>query len=219
MQLALETSTNICSVAYKNTDGEIYEKRTDEHGSHSEQLFLFIEDLKKNYKFEIRELDSIIVSEGPGSYTGLRISASAVKGLLFQTDIKLYTANTLASFAAEAAVRAETSGSIHSVIDARRVHLYHQKFTFDSGKLSAGKNVEVIPIEQFEMMIKPGDMIIGTGLKRISDEALSGIHIFSTDNISAKSLFRLAEFDRSGAFVKEKNIKEYKPEYFTSRQV
>ncbi len=85
MILALETATNVCSVVFRDDDGLMHEKRIEKRGTHSEQLFLFIEDLMDEHGFFISALEAVLVSEGPGSYTGLRISASAVKGLLFQS--------------------------------------------------------------------------------------------------------------------------------------
>ncbi len=49
MQLALETSTNICSVAFRDSEGEVHEKRTKVRKSHSERLFLFIEELTNEH--------------------------------------------------------------------------------------------------------------------------------------------------------------------------
>src|SRR5699024_2547399 len=90
MLLALETATNVCSVAFCNEEGDVFEKRIDKRGSHSEQVFLFIEELMNEHDFKIEDLEAVLVSEGPGSYTGLRIGASAVKGLLFQSGVTLY---------------------------------------------------------------------------------------------------------------------------------
>lgn len=218
MHLALETSTNICSVAYKDSDGNVYEKRTEVRGSHSEKLFLFMDELKKEYGFEIDQLHSVIVSEGPGSYTGLRISASAVKGLLFQSDVKLLSANTLASFAVSALTENPELKTIHGVIDARRVHLYHQRFDYSEGKLTSGDRVEVIPIEQFEKLVKPGEAVIGTGLKRIDKQVLDGLETFDSSYITARSLFALPEMDASGSFIREMDPRDFEPKYYTSRQ-
>ena len=147
MILALETATNICSVAF--FDGErIHEKRVEQRGSHSEQLFLFIEELREEHGFSIPDLDAVLVSEGPGSYTGLRISASAVKGLLFQADVPLYGINTLASFAMQALREYPAAKTIHSIINARRVHVYHQQFT--ASPLTSGDEVSITPIEELE---------------------------------------------------------------------
>lgn len=219
MQLALETSTNICSVAFKDAKGAVHEKRTEVKGSHSEKLFLFIEELMKEHGFKVEELDSMILSEGPGSYTGLRISASAVKGLLFQSKVPLFAANTLASFAVSAIDKNPGLKIIHSIIDARRIHVYHQQFKYESGKFVSNDAVEVIPIKQFEKLLKPGDTVIGTGLKRIDQDILNKAKVLGPDHISARSLLKLFEIDRERKFIKNADPQQFEPSYYTSNQV
>jgi tRNA threonylcarbamoyl adenosine modification protein YeaZ len=124
--LAIETATNICSVCFQDETGEVHEKRTERKGSHSELLFLFVKELKTEHSFEFSDLDAVLVSTGPGSYTGLRIAASAVKGMFFGLDVAIYAGNTLAGFA-----QSLEKGTVHAVINARRKHLYHQQFKKD----------------------------------------------------------------------------------------
>jgi len=218
MLLALETATNVCSVAYYDEDGNVYEQRTTQRGTHSEQLFLFIEQLKDEHDFEIKDLNAVLVSEGPGSYTGLRISASAVKGLLFQTDVPLVGINTLASFAMQAQQGDPKAKHIHSIIDARRVHVYHQQFTFVEGKLSTEDEVEVIPINAFEKMLRSGEAVIGTGLDRVDQQILSKANTFGVDSITAKSLIRLYQSGFSD-FYQVEDPELFEPKYYTSNQV
>lgn len=218
MLLALETATNVCSVAYCDEDGTIYEQMTNKRGTHSEQLFLFIEQLLDQHGFQIEDLDALLVSEGPGSYTGLRISASAVKGLLFQTQIPLIGINTLASFAMQATRQHPNANRIHSIIDARRVHVYHQQFTFADGKLSTKDEVEVIPIKAFEKMLRKDDTVIGTGLQRIDEQVLDKTRIFDHNLITATSLITLYQAGFPD-FYQEEDPELFEPKYYTSNQV
>lgn len=218
MKLALETSTNVCSVAFCDSDGQMYEKRTEERGAHSEKLFLFIEELIKEHDFKISDLDEVLISEGPGSYTGLRIGASAVKGLLFQSSVTLSAVNTLASFAASAVSEDKTLERIHSIIDARRVHVYHQSYSYRDGELSSHDSIEVIPIEKFENLVKQGDGIIGTGLNRIDSKIPAKCRIFDSNNISAVSLVKLSKMDERREFITKTDPKKFEPKYYTSNQ-
>ena len=163
------------------------------------------------------DLDAILVSEGPGSYTGLRIAASGVKGLLFENDVPLYGVNTLASFAISAARNHQTSTAIHSVIDARRKHLYYQRFMFDE-QLNPETEVKTIPIGQFEETVEESDIIVGTGLNRIDEKVRDKAVIFGKDYITAKSLI---DFYHSGEndFVNEVKPEQFEPKYYTSNQI
>lgn len=217
MILAIETATNVCSVAFEDRDGTIDERRIEKRGSHSEKLFLFIEELMNEHDFSISDLDAVLISEGPGSYTGLRIGASAVKGLLFQTEVPLYAINTLASFAVQAADDTPDVQIIHGIIDARRVHVYHREFNA-VGRLEAAGDVEVIPIEEFETIVKEGDIIVGTGLKRLSKSVRDKSRTYGSDAITAKSLIMLYGEDLTD-FCRRVKPETFDPRYYTSNQV
>ena len=218
MILALETATKVCSVAFCDADGTVHERRVERRGTHSEQLFLFIEELKEEHGFSIPELDAVLVSEGPGSYTGLRISASAVKGLLFQAEVPLYGMNTLASFAMQGMQEQPDATVIHSIIDARRVHVYHQRFEVQDGTLATDDEVEVMPIKALENMLRGGDVLIGSGLDRIDEQARQKSMNFGPAFITARSLIALHQngFD---TFYEQVDPESFEPKYYTSNQV
>ena len=219
MILALDTATDVCSVAFMDAEGKVHEKRTDERGSHSERLFLFIRDLMHEHSFTLTQLKTVLVSEGPGSYTGLRIAASAVKGLLFQSNLPLYGVNTLASFAQSVVDQVPESGSIHSIIDARRVHFYHQQFKVENGRLSAVSEVKVIPIKEFETKVRANDAIVGTGADRIDEKTKSNVCLYGQDCITGRSLIRLFKEDDRKTFVHSVSSEVFEPRYYTSSQV
>ncbi|SHG02450.1 tRNA threonylcarbamoyladenosine biosynthesis protein TsaB [Fodinibius roseus] len=218
MLLALETATDVCSVAFCDNDGDLFEKRIEKRGAHSEQLFLFIAELMEEHDFRITELSALLVSEGPGSYTGLRIGASAVKGLLFQTEVPLYGVNTLASFAVGSVDDASPAGTIHAIIDARRVHVYHQQFHVSGTALAAGSEVEVLPIDRFESMVASGDLITGTGLNRISEDIKAKTVTRGPGAITARSLVKLYRHGYE-AFFHPASPPAFEPKYYTSNQV
>lgn len=221
MILALETATNVCSVAFCDENGTIHELHEEQRGSHSEKLFLFIEELQSEHQFSIADLDAVLVSQGPGSYTGLRISASAVKGLLFQTEVPLFGVNTLASFAMQAMREHPAVENIHSIIDARRVHVYHQHFT--ATPLESDDKVSVIPIKELEKKVQCYDVIIGTGLERLDEEVRKKAITYGSEAITAKSLIYLYKGglykDGLRAFYQKHDPESFEPRYYTSNQV
>lgn len=218
MILALETSTRVCSVALLDHDGGVHEKRTAGRGVHSEKLFVFIEELKNEQDVEIAGLERLLVGGGPGSYTGLRISASAAKGLLFGLDVPLYVADTLAGFAAGVAPQTEDA-RIHAVIDARRVHLYHQVFEWKEGNLQATGTVQVRPIEEVQQDCREGDLIVGSGIRRMGEELLQRLEVFGPDYVSARGLLRLDELHAQSKLGsgEEALIERMDPEHFDPR--
>ena len=120
--LHLETSTKNCSVALSLNGNlaDVYEEATP-HYSHAETLHIFIDEILKRNRLDPQALSAVAVSEGPGSYTGLRIGVSAAKGLAYTLNIPLITMPTLEVLAR--GVKAE-NGVIIPLIDARRMEVY-----------------------------------------------------------------------------------------------
>src|SRR5690606_35785828 len=135
-------------------------------GTHSSAIFTQIKTILDRADLSLDNIDAIITGEGPGSYTGLRIAASAIKGLIFGRKIDFFAANTLASFAAGLTTTHEPQ-TVHSVIDARRRHLYMQTFQITQNSISPENEAVLIEINTFYSFLKPGDLIIGTGLERL----------------------------------------------------
>ena len=173
----------------------------------------------RDRQFSVNDLDAVLVSEGPGSYTGLRIAASGVKGLLFGSEVKLYGVQTLASFAKAALEKSPQATNIHAIIDARRKHVYHQKFKVKNAKLTAIKEVQIMAIELFEKGVQADDVIIGTGLSRLDQGLIKKIKCLGKEFISAGSLVTLFHSDGADPFVHKVAPAAFDPKYYTSNQV
>ena len=127
--LNIETATKNCSVAISKDGKTIICNEIAEEGySHAERLHVFIESCVVEAGINFKDLVAIAVSQGPGSYTGLRIGVSAAKGLCFALSIPLIAVDTLQILAAQAQV---TDGLIVPMIDARRMEVYSAIFTSD----------------------------------------------------------------------------------------
>jgi tRNA threonylcarbamoyladenosine biosynthesis protein TsaB len=131
--LNIETATKNCSVAIAK-DGVVLlcKEIADQGYSHAEKLHVFIEDVLRESQLSFKDLDAIAVSQGPGSYTGLRIGVSAAKGLCFALNIPLIAIDTLAVLAAQATI---SDGIIVPMIDARRMEVYSAIFNPKHEKL------------------------------------------------------------------------------------
>ncbi|MTI86429.1 MAG: tRNA (adenosine(37)-N6)-threonylcarbamoyltransferase complex dimerization subunit type 1 TsaB [Balneolaceae bacterium] len=220
MILAVETSTNICSVSFQDTQGKIHEKRTERKGSHSELLFIFIRELMEELNIEIADLDAVLVSNGPGSYTGLRIAASAVKGLLFGLDVEVYAANTLAGFAqgGQELVKNSDANVIHAVINARRNHLYHQQFSYEDS-LTPITEAAILELEAIEAMLEEGHLIVGTGIERLSDDKRKRTEVYGTEAVHAGSLIKLFNSASKESVFSKTKPEELESNYISSSQV
>jgi len=125
--LNIETATKNCSVALAKEGKTILCKEIAEEGySHAERLHVFIDEIIKEASITFQELSAIAVSQGPGSYTGLRIGVSAAKGLCFALDIPLIAVDTLQVLTSQANI---SNGLIIPMLDARRMEVYSAIFT------------------------------------------------------------------------------------------
>jgi tRNA threonylcarbamoyladenosine biosynthesis protein TsaB len=126
--LCIETATQVCSVALVKMDSVIGYKETRIKNSHAEVVTLFIRDLLKESGLVFEDLNAIAVSQGPGSYTGLRIGVSTAKGLCYALDIPLIAIQTLQTLTSGALKDYQNIDNNHvlfcPMIDARRMEVY-----------------------------------------------------------------------------------------------
>jgi tRNA threonylcarbamoyladenosine biosynthesis protein TsaB len=129
--LSIETSTPICSIAL-HRDGKLVDSESIElAGAHAERLMGMIEDLLERSHTKASLLDAVAVSEGPGSYTGLRIGVSTAKGLAFAWDIPLIGISTMKVLAFAAQKVIFDQAYIVALLDARRMEVFDEVFDQD----------------------------------------------------------------------------------------
>jgi tRNA threonylcarbamoyladenosine biosynthesis protein TsaB len=143
--LGLDTTTSTASVALIE-DGEISAEGTypaagsegfalsrRQHANHSQIILPLIEDILGRRGLSLGELSGLAVSIGPGSFTGLRIGLSTVKGLAYGSGIPVVGISTLLANAARAT---QWRGLICSFLDARKNEVYASIFVNDGCNLS-----------------------------------------------------------------------------------
>ncbi|GCD78584.1 tRNA (adenosine(37)-N6)-threonylcarbamoyltransferase complex dimerization subunit type 1 TsaB [Thermaurantimonas aggregans] len=132
MQIAFDTSTPMCSVALQ-AGGQVDSiNEVLKDNSHSEAVFSFIEKLLDRQNATINDVKSIVVGLGPGSYTGLRVAASAAKGLAYALDIPIYGISSLRLIREKftnSQISVAQDDLVISCIDARRMEVYASAFT------------------------------------------------------------------------------------------
>jgi tRNA threonylcarbamoyladenosine biosynthesis protein TsaB len=144
--LNIETATKNCSVALAKAGKTIVCKEIAEEGySHAEKLHVFIAEILQELQLNFKDLAAIAVSQGPGSYTGLRIGVSAAKGLCFALDIPMIAVDTLQMLASQVTI---TDGVIVPMIDARRMEVYSAVFNARFEKIREVK-AEIITADSF----------------------------------------------------------------------
>ena len=129
--LAFESSAKAASVALCR-DGHLISQYSQCSGlTHSRTLLPMAEDMLKNAELKLQDVDLIAVAHGPGSFTGIRIGVSTVKGLAWAADKPCVGVSTLEAMAWHALA---AGGIVCPVMDARRSQVYNALFRVENGK-------------------------------------------------------------------------------------
>jgi tRNA threonylcarbamoyladenosine biosynthesis protein TsaB len=131
--LAFESSARAASVALCR-DGALVAQSFQMSGlTHSRTLLPMARDLLKNTETSLRELDFVAVAHGPGSFTGIRIGVSTVKGLCWGAELPAVGVSTLEAMA-WGGMAAPEGAVLCPAMDARRNQLYNALFLWEEGK-------------------------------------------------------------------------------------
>ena len=131
--LALDTSATSATVAVVDGRELLAEYTVNNGNTHSETLLPMIETLLGNLDLCVSDIDLFAASNGPGSFTGVRIGAATLKGLAFGTDKPCVEVSTLEALAYNLV---SIPGLICPVMNARRDQLYCALFRSDGNSLT-----------------------------------------------------------------------------------
>lgn len=123
--LSLETSTTVCSVALQRDSTLLTSMEVHIQKSHSQILTLLCEQAITNCNLKFSDIDAFAVSAGPGSYTGLRIGTSTIKGFCYALEKPMIAVNTLEAMARVFNRYNKEEYLVCPMIDARRMEVYN----------------------------------------------------------------------------------------------
>lgn len=129
--LAFESSAKAASAALVK-DGKLISQYSQCSGlTHSRTLLPMGEDMLKNAELKLSDVELIAVAHGPGSFTGIRIGVSMVKGLAWAADKPCVGVSTLEALAWHGVA---LGGYVCPVMDARRNQVYNAIFRIENGR-------------------------------------------------------------------------------------
>ena len=161
--LMIETSTECCSVALSE-GAAIVARRVDETPRQQSSLLApYVAEVLQEAGLTATQLDAVAVSEGPGSYTGLRVGVSTAKGICFGAGVPLIGVDTLQILACQAA---GTCDRIVAMLDARRMEVYAAPFS-PTGQKLAGTAAVILDENSYREELEAGTVLfIGTGIEK-----------------------------------------------------
>jgi len=169
--LGIDTSTSCGSIGLMDDEKVISDYLLDIPVTHSERLLGAIELVLREARCPIETLDGWAISLGPGSFTGLRIGVSTVKGLAFATGKPVVGVSTLDVLASQIP---PTTYLICPILDARKKEVYAAFYRYGEGnslkRLSA--HLAIRPDDLAEK-IKEQTIFLGNGVKTYREFLLS----------------------------------------------
>ena len=174
-------------------------RETEGQNAHSEKITNFIREVMEEAKIDYPQLDAVAVSQGPGSYTGLRIGVSTAKGICYAADLPLMAIDTLEAMAY--GMKDKLGSQIGSddflvpMIDARRMEVYASVFDANLNRINDTAAL-VIDENSFEDLRKDHRLwLFGDGAPKLSKlfENQPNINIIDGFKPSAAYMKVLAE--------------------------
>lgn len=168
--LGIDTANTPLSVAIVKGGKVLTEENTSIPVNHSLRAMPAIEELFKRAKLDPANIDGIVVAEGPGSYTGVRIGVTIAKTLAWTLNKPLVGVSSLRSLATNGLF---FNGLICPIIDARRKHVYAGVYESKNGRLTqkvADKHISVEELMVELRVCKEPILFIGSDVALYKEE-------------------------------------------------
>lgn len=186
MILGIDSSAITASCAVCENGRIVAEQFLNTAHTHSETLLPMVRDMLRGAGLTLSDMESVAVTTGPGSFTGLRIGISTVKGMCAGAEIPCVAVSTLEAIAYNFV---GTDGIICACMDARRKQVYNALFKSENGIITRLCEDRAISLEELfsEVSAMEGGVILaGDGAQLAYDEfsALNGGDIENVARLS-----------------------------------
>jgi tRNA threonylcarbamoyladenosine biosynthesis protein TsaB len=199
--LAVDTSTTSCSVAVIDEDSLLAEATIVREQTHSKHLMDMVDSVVTLAGLSISELDGFAVTRGPGTFTGLRIGISTVKGLAVASGKPVVGISSLDALAKQCAY---SSNLVCPLIDARKGEVYFARYRFSDGVLEKVTAEGVLPPAQAVSDITEPALFVGSGavlyqeilLKKVGEQAYFAMSCHNTIRASTVARLGMGRFEQ-----------------------
>jgi len=164
--LAVDTATKSCSVAIVDGEVVVAELTTINDETHSKHLLEMVHTVTQMSGLSLSDLSGFAVTIGPGSFTGLRIGISSIKGFAVAFDKPVVGISSLEALARQTV---PSSYLVVPCLDARKGEIYFAHYRFGHGLLSQEKDEVVLPPDQVIKDIVEPCIFVGSGAQVYQD--------------------------------------------------
>ena len=159
--LAVETSGNLCSIAVMLDNKNFIELNYSLKFIHSKKIIDMIDTVLKNADLGTANLKCIAFSMGPGSFTGLRIGLSAVKGIAFGNDLPIIPVPTFKAFAQHISDYLMDGAVFNIAVMANIDEVYFAKYSKCGSEVITVEDLKLVGLSEIENLIKDNEVVIG----------------------------------------------------------
>ncbi|MBX2908655.1 MAG: tRNA (adenosine(37)-N6)-threonylcarbamoyltransferase complex dimerization subunit type 1 TsaB [Chitinophagales bacterium] len=164
--LCIETTTPVCSVCISEEQTILAKVESEEPNNHAKILAVLIQKALLLAQKKIAELSAICVSEGPGSYTGLRIGFATAKGICYAANLPLILIPTLEAMAIGMKPNAKDDFLLCPVLDARRNDVYFSFFNTNTEEIIPHDCNSVDEVNNLLLQMQSRAIVAGTGVEK-----------------------------------------------------
>ena len=178
--LAIETTGELCSVALLLDEKNFIELNHLQKHIHSEKLIEMIDIVMRQAAISLKDCSCIAISMGPGSFTGLRIGMSAVKGLAFGSNLGIVPVPTFSALALQISQFIQSGQKFNLVTNASIDDCYFAKYSVVDGKLENNFQLTLLEKDNLDKNIFAEEINFGNIISEkyfIRDVKLSAISI------------------------------------------
>ncbi|MDR1554181.1 MAG: tRNA (adenosine(37)-N6)-threonylcarbamoyltransferase complex dimerization subunit type 1 TsaB, partial [Prevotellaceae bacterium] len=179
--LSIESGTSLCSAVLSQGNQIVALRESNGEIAHAAKLSVFIDELLNQQNLKVSDLDAIAISEGPGSYTGIRIGVSTAKGLCFGANKPLIAVGSLLSLTKLAVEKIKPSSEtlLCPMIDARRMEVYTALFDSNANMINQ-VSAKIVDENTFTELLKTNKIIFfGDGAEKCKSVISSPNAIFA----------------------------------------
>lgn len=170
--LNIDCATNEASVGFSNNEHCIAIKQNDAQKEHASFLQVAIKELSAETNISLNDVDAVAVTNGPGSYTGLRVALASAKGICYALDKPLITLSTLEVMTHAAIQHLTTANTIDTqclfcpMIDARRMEVFTALYDYKLKKILPPHAIEITPDTFYNSLEKNNIYFFGSGAEK-----------------------------------------------------
>jgi tRNA threonylcarbamoyladenosine biosynthesis protein TsaB len=194
--LNIESATSICSVCISQ-NGKLISIHEADDNKHASEITLMIDKCLIDAGLKMTGISAVAISNGPGSYTSLRVGASTAKGICYALNIPMIAVDTLQSLAMASYLEVRDETAFYCpMIDARRMEVYSAIYKIEDGNMINVEPMSPIIVDEqtFKRFLDMGKRLVfsGNAVTKCRTVIVSPMAVFSDNICSSRNMIPLS---------------------------